>query len=270
MKNKDDYDFIGLARTGCTLCRGLGSIEADPCRCALRAIARICIAKYRECAAGTDIFVSRLLDIGHVSGYKQPNRKRSEFCADLYLLAKRTLDETEVQVFKRRLKGADLPPGLSGVDRRAYFNDIYRAEEKVGKACLETVPYALYPTDEYFQNTTRARNIRPFPAREEPRYVPLRPPLAPKPRRVQKPVAQPKARFAEPQLPRTVTRVRPGDLADIGVYARREFKHGASHQAIARALNIAQVPGPNGGTWTERRVFNLILERGLADGRKAA
>ena len=52
----DRSRVIGLAKPRCSFCHGYGMVPVHrqpdaPCRCALRAIFRICYARYRECEA---------------------------------------------------------------------------------------------------------------------------------------------------------------------------------------------------------------------------
>jgi hypothetical protein len=36
------------------------------------------------------------------------------------------------------------------IDRGLFFHTVYRVEEKLGRAFVETEPYGLFPVDDYF------------------------------------------------------------------------------------------------------------------------
>ncbi len=157
-------ETLGLAQQSCTYCYGLGlrpgrAGVSTPCNCVFRAIFRACYARFRQCAS-KEKYISR------VSLESNPGRQRKsvwglkdeEFIADFCLIAKRTLSETEYKVFKFHfLLGADwrLCCRRMNVDRGTFFHDIYRIEQKLGRAFREVEPYALFPVDEYFSGTPR-------------------------------------------------------------------------------------------------------------------
>lgn len=91
-------------------------------------------------------------------------RLDEEFCADFYLVAKRSLVGLEWNVFRlhfaqgqkwrfccERLK----------VDRVAFFQTVYRVEQRLGRIYRELQPYPLFPLDEYFGGVRRkeARDV---------------------------------------------------------------------------------------------------------------
>jgi hypothetical protein len=41
------------------------------------------------------------------------------------------------------------------LERGAFFHEIYRIEQKLGKTFRELQPHALFPVDEYFNSTGR-------------------------------------------------------------------------------------------------------------------
>jgi hypothetical protein len=115
-------------------------------------------------------------------------RKREEFAADVYLTALRTLtDPTELNLFKYHYcYGADFKLCCQklGLTRGNFFHACYRVEHKLGKVFQNLKPFALFPTDEYFQAVIgRKVDIRPIPIPHavHPNGVPLRPPLRPIP-----------------------------------------------------------------------------------------
>jgi hypothetical protein len=176
-------DTIALALNNCALCRGLGLRigkrgKASPCNCVLRGIFRVCYARFRDCA-------SKEKHLSHCTLELTPGRERrfawgrkdEEFCADFYLVTKRTLDEFEFKVFRYHfLLGADwrLCCGRLGLDRGGFFHLIYRIEQKLGRVFRELQPYGLYPLDSYFSAVVFSGPS--MPARHT-RVLPFRPPL---------------------------------------------------------------------------------------------
>jgi hypothetical protein len=169
-------ETLALAQQSCTHCYGLGlrpgrSGASTPCNCVFRAIFRACYARFRQCAS-KEKYISR------VSLESNPGRQRKsvwgmkneEFMADFVLVSKRTLTEHEYRIFKYHfLLGADwkLCCRKLNVDRGAFFHDVYRIEQKLGRTFREIEPYALFPVDEYFNGTPRSTVQTPSPFKVE-------------------------------------------------------------------------------------------------------
>jgi len=80
--------------------------------------------------------------------------------ADFVLVSRRVLgDDTHAhRVFKYHfLLGADwkLCCRKLNVDRGEFFHDVYRIQQKLGRAFRELEPHALFPLDEYFGSAMR-------------------------------------------------------------------------------------------------------------------
>lgn len=93
--------------------------------------------------------------------------------ADFCLVSKRTLDERQYKIFTNHfLLGADwkLCCRKLGMDRGAFFHEVYRIEQKLGRTFRELEPFALFPLDEYFNSTCRRESapVTQFPAATEP------------------------------------------------------------------------------------------------------
>jgi hypothetical protein len=193
-------ETVALATNKCVYCQGLGLKAGQgrrrlvPCKCVFREIFRICYKKFRKC-------VERESHLSHVSGevYSSNGQRRlvwsrkvEEYMADFYLVAKRTLDEDEWQVFSAHyLLGADwkLCCAQLRLDKGNFFHQVYRVQEKLGRAFREVSPYALFPLDEYFKTTIRSpydglpvwEGLWAQKVEEDGRkVVPIRPPLQPK------------------------------------------------------------------------------------------
>ncbi len=171
-------ETLALAQQSCTHCYGLGlrpgrAGVSTPCNCVFRAIFRACHARFRQCAS-KEKYISR------VSLEANPGRQRrsvwglknEEFMADFCLVSRRTLDENQYKIFTNHfLLGADwkLCCRKLGMERGAFFLEVYRIEQKLGRTFRELEPFALFPLDEYFNSTIRRETepVTPFPAATE-------------------------------------------------------------------------------------------------------
>jgi hypothetical protein len=112
-------------------------------------------------------------------------RRDEEYVADFCLVSRRYLNEPEYKLFKFHfLLGADwkLCCRQMKMERGNFFHEVYRIQQKLGRAFRELEPYPLFPLDEYFGGTYR-KEIKPealkilrMPAWEG-RRRPLRPPV---------------------------------------------------------------------------------------------
>ena len=152
---------LALASQQCVYCFGMGLMQTRgtamrPCHCVERRIFRACYERFREC-------VTEEKPIGRVSlesnrgrlNFHNYSMKNEEYAADFVLVAKRVLGEGTLahRLFRFHfLLGADC--GLCcrklGLDRGEFFHEVYRVEQRLGKAFAELKPYALFPLDEYF------------------------------------------------------------------------------------------------------------------------
>lgn len=257
--------WVALALATCAHCQGSGmrsqhgNAKSTPCNCVLRSIFRVVLNKVRECATGAHLLRPfSLIGTNNPRGRRSIGRKSEEFSADVVLAAQRTLDQTELSVFRFfHLLGADwkLCCRRLGMDRGSFYHAVYRVEQKLGCVFLELRPYALYPVDEYFQTTTRSVDVRPFPAPDAPRYQPLRPPLA---KRVARPAvalvpAPAPARPAPAPVALDVT-----DEAAVVRQIRAWFSAGRTPRAIAADLNRLGAPVNRGTQWYASTVRQIL------------
>ncbi len=102
-------------------------------------------------------------------------RKDEEYLAHFILVSRRTLNEFEYKIFSFHfLLGADwkLCCRRLGIDRGTFFHAVYRIEQALGRVFRELEPYGLFPLDEYFHGSVRAKPVEPCrPAAP----VPIRP-----------------------------------------------------------------------------------------------
>jgi len=155
-------ETLALAQQSCTFCFGLGLRPAragasSPCNCVFRAIFRVCYEKFRVC-------VSKEKHVSRVSLEANRNQTRrsvwglkdEEYIADFCLVSRRTLSLRDHRIFRYHyLLGADwkLCCQKLNMDRGAFFHEIYRIEQKLGRVYRELEPHALFPVDEYFNCT---------------------------------------------------------------------------------------------------------------------
>lgn len=81
--------------------------------------------------------------------------KNEEYVADFILTAKRILGANTLawNVFRFHfLLGADwkLCTRRLRIDRGTFFHELYRIEQRLGRAYRELQPHALFPVDQYF------------------------------------------------------------------------------------------------------------------------
>jgi hypothetical protein len=157
-------ETLALAQQSCTFCYGLGlrpgrAGASNPCNCVFRAIFRACYERFRICA-------SKEKHVSRVSLEANPGQSRrsvwglkdEEYVADFCLVSRRALSLREHLIFRYHyLLGADwkLCCQRLNADRGAFFHEIYRIEQKLGRVFRELEPHALFPVDEYFNCSSR-------------------------------------------------------------------------------------------------------------------
>lgn len=173
---------IGLARSSCTYCHGLGvrivrNGREAPCNCVFRAVFRTCFNRFREFAIeGAHTGSVSLEFCRGRDGQRTYSRKREEYLADFCLVSRRVLDDFEHRLFRFHfVLGADwkLCCRQLKIDRGTFFHTVYRIEQRLGRAFAELEPYALFPLSEYFGGMIRKEAGRsllaaPFRPRREP------------------------------------------------------------------------------------------------------
>ncbi|MGI8741740.1 MAG: hypothetical protein ACR2NN_04055 [Bryobacteraceae bacterium] len=60
------------------------------------------------------------------------------------------------------------------IDRGAFFHNVYRLQQKLGRVFRELQPYALYPLNEYFHNESKPVSAT---RKADQKVVPIRPPV---------------------------------------------------------------------------------------------
>lgn len=192
---------LALAQQSCSYCQGLGKTQRRngterPCLCVFRAVFRACYARFRYCLQ-REGYLSRTqaystMALSHrrwtaegrrPSGACGPATRRlawghpnQEYIADFCLLGRRALQdhEREYKVFQFHfLLGADwkVCTRKMGIDRGTFFHALYRVEEQLGRAFVETRPYGLFPLDEYFSGSvvgSKAVQAHGTPASDSP------------------------------------------------------------------------------------------------------
>lgn len=164
---------IGTSSMTCAHCHGLGLRKytrvmkraAAPCNCTTRGIFRACLNKFRELVEKPKAMTHATHDhASNTKGFRTWGRKDEEYMADFYLIAKRTLDETDFRIFRFHfLLGADwrMCCRRLDMDRGNFFHAVYRIQAALGKAFRETAPFALFPLDEYFGVITKGLKMPP-------------------------------------------------------------------------------------------------------------
>lgn len=147
-----------LASKSCAACRGVGVTislryaRVKVCDCVYRRMFRICFERYLEASTGSgrvsDVVLERCSKKGATWGFK-----RREYCADVALIARRTLDSLHYAVFRLFfLAGQDFRFCCRRlrIDRGRFFHAVYRVEKILGQAFCAVRPYPLFPPRAYF------------------------------------------------------------------------------------------------------------------------
>ena len=158
-------ETLALAQASCTYCYGLGlrpgrSGHSSPCNCVFRAIFRACYARFQDCAA-KDKYVSKV-SLGSNRGGRNSvwGLKNEEYVADFCLVSQRVLSPEQYRLFRYHyLLGADwkLCTRKLNIDRGAFFHEVYRIEQRLGRAFRELEPYPLFPLDSYFNGAPKEK-----------------------------------------------------------------------------------------------------------------
>lgn len=244
--------YIALARACCPDCDGTGLDGQETCACVWRKVFRIVMRKVQDIETGRHLMRPiNTLGVSHPQGRKSDRHRCSDFSADVYLTAKRTLQCTvDFDLFRYHyLLGVDWRacakriglPYVENLDRKAFFDRAYRIESKLGRVFAELKPYALFPLDGYF--STGYARVRPIPV-PEPRYqngVPLRPPLAP--------------------AARTRARAVPYPIDAIKDEIRASFRQGKTLLEIAADLNKRRVRPMRADSWSLAMVARIAGPR---------
>jgi hypothetical protein len=181
----------------------------------------------------------------------------------VFLCAKRNLTPRQWQIFRRHHIGGE-QWNQFGIEWGAFWHDKYRLEQILGRVFRELEPYALFPTDEYFQESSLSlsADVRPcaVPAPRYPNGRPLVPPMHPAPVVVKvAPSVPPKAVLVMPapavpeEQPSTEWRIR------------HWLKDGLSFGSITARLDKAGIPAPDGADrWATSAVKRILLTKRAA------
>jgi hypothetical protein len=187
---------IGLAKASCVYCHGYGlrpvfhainrgaeavaqvrmrranltppavRVSSEvPCNCVFRAAFRAVYNRFKDCAALRPHVNAVTWDRPRgTTGYRFYSRKREEFSADFCLIARRSLEDLEAEIFRRHfVRRADWRACCRqlSIDRGTFFHRVYEIEVLLGRVFAETLPYPLYPVAEYFGGIGNAEVLAP-------------------------------------------------------------------------------------------------------------
>jgi hypothetical protein len=119
----------------------------------LRAIFRACYAKFRGCVEHPR-YLSQASVRSNKSTFGLHNwgLPHEEFIADFCLVSRRSLNKARYRIFSAHflLRGDwKLCCRQLHMDRGAFFHEVYRIEQVLGRTFRELRPYPLFPIDEY-------------------------------------------------------------------------------------------------------------------------
>ena len=154
-------EYNMLASHSCATCQGSGlSLSRDTaslCACVCRRIFGAMIDRYQQYHAEANHTECSMPKAAQNSKYTSDGsrtwcRPREEYCADVWLLAKRILDAEHFKVFALHFIECREWRECSRrmhVDKGRFFHCVYRVMVQVGRAAVELRPYPLYPVDAY-------------------------------------------------------------------------------------------------------------------------
>jgi len=184
----DRSQTIALAKSTCAHCHGYGlrpgrNGREGPCNCVLRAIFRLCHARFRHCVNEDRHLSQARLELCPTGKDNRVTygRKVEEYIADFCIVSRNALTQLEYDIFRfHYLLGANwkLCCWRLKLDRGEFFHMLYKIEQTLGRVFRELEPYGLFPLNEYFGGTMR--NDRPFGMAIVPKPLAarvLRPPL---------------------------------------------------------------------------------------------
>lgn len=158
----DPEEMRGLALPGCRECWGAGVKwrlgprgRPYPCGCALRAIFRQCLTRYRRAEARIGSVTTVRLTLVECGGRRCCcwGRPEQEYCADFVLLGRRVLTGLEYRIFRLHfIFGRPWSECVRrlGIDRDRFFRQVYLVEQRLGYTLRTVKPYGLHPVGEYF------------------------------------------------------------------------------------------------------------------------
>jgi hypothetical protein len=137
----DAGTLAALAPQSCAVCKGKGqTVSGGACRCSLRAITRACVRRWR------DSWISPRIE-RHRNHWARPEEN---FRVDLELVSSAALSGDELKIFRLvHFYGCDWRLGCRKLklEKGRWFQLLYAAEAKVGRACWSA---GVYPLDQYF------------------------------------------------------------------------------------------------------------------------
>ena len=150
----------------CSVCSGTGSVEFGhgsnkslvPCRCVLRAVFRAALTGYYDYEERERYISKVTLDV--LPGKDKMGtwgRKGEEYCADFFLVSRRSLEPAQWELFKMHfLLKMDWKfcTKRLGMDRGSFFHEVYRIEASLGKIYAELLPYPLFPIIDYMHGAS--------------------------------------------------------------------------------------------------------------------
>jgi hypothetical protein len=158
-------ETLALAINACTQCQGMGLMAGRgylgqvPCNCVFRTIFRLCYEQFRICSSKEKPCNTAVLEYNPNTQKRTTySLKEEEYIADFCIIVRRSLTEEQHQIFKYHyLLGAEWKSCCArlNMDRGSFFHNVYRIQQKLGRAFREWQPYGLFPLDEYFGGTIR-------------------------------------------------------------------------------------------------------------------
>jgi hypothetical protein len=179
--------------------------------------------------------------------------RQIEFCAHVEHCARRVLSSGDHAIFTLHFaQGLREPEVCAKLHLKSHEYNYRREVIKatLGQAFSALRPFALFPIDFYLHGVTHQADVRPFPATEETRYTPIRPPMRePGPKLIKLP--DPDADLIEHFLMTKALRTRPSYR-----YAIQKFRKFVLHKPLGEITSL------------DVRGFDAALASTLEDGSR--
>lgn len=259
-------EWMALSYASCKFCFGtgvrlfgVGHVETV-CNCCNRGVCRSVVRAYKfySESIGQTLRSPQLSDGSNRQARRTGGNRQAEWCADVWLCAKRNLTPRQWQIFRRHHIGGE-QWNQFGIEWGVFWHEKYRLEQILGRVFRELKPYALFPTDEYFHESSLSlsADVRPcaVPAPRYPNGRPLVPPLAAP--------AQPVRAVQQPRTPAVVVVMPapavPDDIYTAEDHIKRKFREGVGLGSIADSLAKHGFTPPNGKKWVASDVKRILL-----------
>jgi hypothetical protein len=146
---------LAAASSECVYCQGLGvpaKGKKGTCNCVYREIFRSCLRGYHNLEL-PPVRIAPYGESTQIHNMRGSRMRGADFRADFVMLAKRTLPDELLSLFRSRFLNGEprhIYMRRMDLDRGEYWHLVYRVSVRMGRAIADSEPYSLYPVSDYF------------------------------------------------------------------------------------------------------------------------